>query len=1110
MINYIFKLFIVFTFSMLIAFFYYTINNYTHIENFDWYIYYLAPIFIIYIIYKYFKNIQKTKNIEFSLIEITLYFLLNLLLLSMVFFYFAWWEQFTTFFWINLFFKIILYLIFPIILIFIIISLWRKLLRFFNLLVKEEWYNIFNFLVSLSLGFFSFVFLLTILWLLWFYNLTTVMIILLLFIIISRKEIWELFKWLLSYKISFENHDFQSKNLLNKLALKLISTEFLFILATIVLSVNLINIVRPMPIGWDDLWVYMNFPRQMAYSWVIDTFWSMYSWQVFTWIWYMISEPVQAFFLNNIWWFLSFIVMLLIVSDLLSNLKNNKKTLINIPLLLSICFISMPMVVFQQAKDMKLDEGLFFISITSLYIIIKILWNFKEASYKFSSSQILKLLFIAWILSWFAFSIKFTALLLISAIIWLIFYLKIWLSWFLWYIWIYFAIFTKANLWSYMNIVYPKENLELINIFSLLSFLFWAILIWLWVFKYKKELLNLMKYISVFILGIILALTPWIWKNINQALDKDVSINLWILLSWKSESFNIDLEKIHTKKQLENIEKTNQKLQISASWTTSNEDFWRYFGYEKGINNYIKLPWNLTMQVNQWWEFTTIWWLFLALIPWLLLFLKYRKKYLEYFIILFLMLEILVFIIPQTKEFFTTLMANFTLPWWYIIILWLFLLSLFYFIFLLKNNSLNNLFKYLLIFSTFYIFLFTISSFWIVWYWIVMYFCLLLIIWLWIYSISNYKDDDKNINLKQIWTLLIFSIFLLYFFLSIFPYSFNNLKNSWYTYFKTWTLTWQEAIFAYKPEYKTILLKLNIDNNKQKQAMKSAFNLKSTNEKFIYWLIIENKLDYRSSLDFLDQIYNWGLDNQLLSALKQNKNILYWIKKTSKKIKLKLLDIILDPSEEFKNKDNIYRIWTFLKYYIVNNNKRLIEDSLVEFFPKYLYDKNSSTKTLENIKKLWLNYILIDLNAATIDNDPSRNLTNRYENLLKIFTNEKIWLVESDSICLKLSLDKYKKSKKTDKDILDYLNLAWVNHESYFENNTKVIRRDKKLKFCHFEIATLFEKDEISSVNYPYLFSIYKEYKVLLKNKQIKTENDIYKYLTSKIPYWSKALFEIK
>ena len=33
-----------------------------------------------------------------------------------------------------------------------------------------------------------------------------------------------------------------------------------------VLSSNLVNIVRPYPIGWDDLGAYMNFPKLMAFA----------------------------------------------------------------------------------------------------------------------------------------------------------------------------------------------------------------------------------------------------------------------------------------------------------------------------------------------------------------------------------------------------------------------------------------------------------------------------------------------------------------------------------------------------------------------------------------------------------------------------------------------------------------------------------------------------------------------------------------------------------------------------------------------------------------------------------------------------------------------------
>jgi hypothetical protein len=76
------------------------------------------------------------------------------------------------------------------------------------------------------------------------------------------------------------------------------------------------------------------------------------------------------------------------------------------------------------------------------------------------------------------------------------------------------------------------------------------------------------------------------------------------------------------------------------------------------------------------------------------------------------------------------------------------------------------------------------------------------------------------------------------------------------------------------------------------------------------------------------------------------------------------------------------------------------------------------------MKKFGLNYLLVDLNAATIDNDPRHDLTRRYENLLKTFTSKKLTLVETDSICLKYALERYENSKKTPDDFKEYVFFA--------------------------------------------------------------------------------------
>jgi hypothetical protein len=49
----------------------------------------------------------------------------------------------------------------------------------------------------------------------------------------------------------------------------------------------------------------------------------------------------------------------------------------------------MPMIVFQQAKDMKLDAGLFFISITALYMLFEFYNGYKKI--ELSKKEILKL-----------------------------------------------------------------------------------------------------------------------------------------------------------------------------------------------------------------------------------------------------------------------------------------------------------------------------------------------------------------------------------------------------------------------------------------------------------------------------------------------------------------------------------------------------------------------------------------------------------------------------------------------------------------------------------------------------------------------------------------------
>jgi len=346
MVHYLFKILILIVFSAFIIFSYYYWTP-SHIENFNGYLPYIICMTFIYGAYKFIQIwfSQENGKVRFSPLVVFSFFLFHLFVLCCLFFYFNWNPLVWGF---VLFFKILFFSFLPFSIIIISTAFWKKILSMlfarydFLHFIREE--KVFFLLGGIWIWFFSFLFLIACFWVVWFYNLWIVFAILIWFSYFAWRELLDIFSSFIDNKYSF---DMKEGNYLH-----LLSAEFLFLIATFLLSVNLISIVRPFPIGWDDLWVYMNNPHLFADAKSLVAFGWMYSWQTFTWIWYLLGSATQAFFFNVVWSFLSFFVLTSIISDLLRSVK---KTFINIPLLVGTLFISLPMIVFQQAKDMKLD-----------------------------------------------------------------------------------------------------------------------------------------------------------------------------------------------------------------------------------------------------------------------------------------------------------------------------------------------------------------------------------------------------------------------------------------------------------------------------------------------------------------------------------------------------------------------------------------------------------------------------------------------------------------------------------------------------------------------------------------------------------------------------------
>lgn len=223
------------------------------------------------------------------------------------------------------------------------------------------------------------------------------------------------------------------------------------------------------------------------------------------------------------------------------------------------------------------------------------------------------------------------------------------------------------------------------------------------------------------------------------------------------------------------------------------------------------------------------------------------------------------------------------------------------------------------------------------------------------------------------------------------------------------------------------------------------------------------------------------------------------MKKAATEARGKIYDAVLYPKPEERNQETIYRIGTFLTYFISENRKRYLDDSLVQSFGQYVYDENPDV-TVERLKKLGMKYFLIDLNAATIDRDPRHDLTKRFENLLRTFKSDKLKLVATDSLCLEAAV-----ATKERQSEAEYMLLAGVNYESYSSTGS-VTYRTQKQEICERYFDELIAGGFVSKTENSYLLPLSN----YVAAKKPKTDEERLKLIQNVVNHGWVALFEIK
>ncbi|MDQ1343295.1 MAG: hypothetical protein QG650_14 [Patescibacteria group bacterium] len=231
------------------------------------------------------------------------------------------------------------------------------------------------------------------------------------------------------------------------------------------------------------------------------------------------------------------------------------------------------------------------------------------------------------------------------------------------------GLFTKLGLWAMLNVAYPKDDVELLSTVSLIAF---AVAVMCFAYAIHQHRKDSVRFVAApllaFFVAASIALTPWFAKNIREGIEQKVPLSVSVLISGVLFPSPADVSSLRTPEENAAISKAKENAAMSASGKTTNEDLGRYFGYENGINNHLKLPFNLTYQRNQPGEYTEITFIFLALLPAVFVFLAFRHPAFALAPVAVFLFEYFYFWNPRTSVILTEFFSNVSLPGGYFVI----------------------------------------------------------------------------------------------------------------------------------------------------------------------------------------------------------------------------------------------------------------------------------------------------------------------------------------------------------------------------------------------------------------------------------------------------------
>lgn len=178
----------------------------------------------------------------------------------------------------------------------------------------------------------------------------------------------------------------------------------------VLLSHNVLELMRPIPIGFDDLGLYMIIPKVLSEQGALITGVDSYAWGIFMSLGFTLFDSATiTLFLSSVAGILSSMAVYAVVRRYAAMRGIAAGT--RYALLSSVLFYSLPSLIFQSSKDMKVDFASLFFQLMAVLLFFLWYGNRSENDRHPSHPLVLMGLFLG-----FSFVTKYTALFLIVAL----------------------------------------------------------------------------------------------------------------------------------------------------------------------------------------------------------------------------------------------------------------------------------------------------------------------------------------------------------------------------------------------------------------------------------------------------------------------------------------------------------------------------------------------------------------------------------------------------------------------------------------------------------------------------------------------------------------------